>query len=147
MAQSVRNLGIRSNAEVVDDAEDDIATPLVDEMQLTISEQRNERVRLNNIVKDSLVMLGTLIGEDLPMLVLNLSMVLTYSDYATNMVQISLLLNGVLLGSRAPQLMKLRDAAQQRASLETELARKEVALEIVQERRKSFRDGQQQRAV
>ena len=52
-------------------------------------------------------------------------------------VLLSTIFNAVLLGSKAPQLLKLRDIGKDKAVLEAELKRKTAALNSVAERRAS----------
>ena len=70
-------------------------------------------------------------------LVLNVSLTVLFPDAISETVLLSMVFNAVLLGSKVPQLLKLRDIGKQMAALEAELERKTVALKSVQERRSS----------
>ena len=70
-------------------------------------------------------------------LVLNVSLMVLFPDAISEAVLLSTIFNAVLLGSKAPQLLKLRDVGKQKAALAAELERKTVALKSVQERRSS----------
>ena len=61
-----------------------------------------------------------------------------FPDAISEAVLLSTVFNAVLLGSKAPQLLKLRDVGKQKAALEAELGRKTAALKSVGERRSSM---------
>ena len=70
-------------------------------------------------------------------LVLNVSLTVLFPDAISETVLLSMVFNAVLLGSKVPQLLKLRDIGKQMAALVAELERKTAALKSVQERRSS----------
>ena len=61
-----------------------------------------------------------------------------FPDAISEAVLLSTVFNAVLLGSKAPQLLKLRDVGKQKAELAAELERKTAALKSVEERRGSM---------
>ena len=61
-----------------------------------------------------------------------------FPDANSEAVLLSTIFNAVLLGSKAPQLLKLRDVGKQKAALAAELVRKAAALKSVEERRDSM---------
>ena len=71
-------------------------------------------------------------------LVLNVSLMVLFPDAISEAVLLSTIFNAVLLGSKAPQLLKLRDVGKQKAALAAELVRKAAALKSVEERRDSM---------
>ena len=71
-------------------------------------------------------------------LVLNVSLTVLFPDAISETVLLSMVFNAVLLGSKVPQLLKLRDIGKQMTALTAELERKTAALKSVEERRGSM---------